>query len=155
MRGQYIVTLILSFFMASCMTQGRGKAPLKSANGATPSEKGLSIRGHEALNFKNIVQESCALPSGDLVSLDKLRCIYQVDDDGRGNFFVSRSCTCFMADKETKFTNEKSVFDVSEIMENAGIGVPGEIRGQRIYLVSNLVCSGNNPDNSSCLADPQ
>ena len=150
MRGQYIVTLILSFFIASCMTQGRGKAPLKSAKGATQSEKGLSIRGQEALNFKNIVQESCALPSGDLVSLDKLRCIYQVEDDGRGNFFVSRSCACFMADKETKFTNEKSVFDVSEIMENAGIGVPGEIRGQRIYSVSKVYCEGMDIESSRC-----
>lgn len=137
--------LILELVPVGCATRKSGSAST-TAN-ARPNTRVFYVRGQDAADFKSIISDNCASSEP---FFDTLTCLYNVDDDGNGNFLVSRSCDCVVHGVAKRFKADKDVLRISEIMANLEIGEPGPRPGNTIYALSKMTCVGESVSDMAC-----
>jgi hypothetical protein len=130
---------------SSCML--KRDVPGESSVTGMPKVSGFEVRGQDASDFRRIIMKNCASVAPHFQSLT---CLYNVDDDGQGNFLFFRSCECKVGGELLKFIDSKEVLRISDVMENLHIGEPGPRQGHRIYKIVGMTCSGDETANLVC-----
>jgi hypothetical protein len=133
------ILIALTCLIVSCCMSQRSGAKLEASGQKLDESDAYIIKGQDALDFKKIIAASC---NKEEPFFDSLVCLYHVDDDGNGNFYVSRTCSCIVKGEKRKFTDSKDVLRISDIMENLHLGVPGQRPSHRVYSLSGIACNG-------------